>query len=354
MTRLLPRPAAAGLALCVSACLAALLAACGEESAQVARGDVVPARADDQFDFGESSTLLVPTGGLEVRLGEPTTAVAEGDTRQLEALRAPEGEVFVPLTWHYDDDRFAAYRAAFAVDGEHVVELQVDGAGYRLPTPSAQGEGAESFYVLVEGSVDDVTDDLRLSLTFDGVEQTVDLVSGKRDAGAAAALYDLPKRRPAARRCGQDWFDPADGTADFECTYSGPLELPYAAGAWTEEGRRVLGVSLRTSFARYDVLDPATASAAVYAVTRVRNDVRLDGSEPSTVLESDGADNVCPDPATLVCGYAAQLLFDVAKGSAHERVEVEQTYDLVIGKRYAGYDGPARREVVATGSLPLR
>ena len=83
-----------------------VLAACGGDDDALTPGDVVPAREDAQFAEGKASFVALPIGRLEVHLGEPVTRLDGDDTRELQAVKAPEGSTFVPITWQYDAATF--------------------------------------------------------------------------------------------------------------------------------------------------------------------------------------------------------------------------------------------------------
>ncbi|NHA01476.1 hypothetical protein G5V59_21220 [Nocardioides sp. W3-2-3] len=73
---LLRRSAAACFGLLV---LLPALAACGGDDGGIKVGDLVDARADDQFiEGGTASTVALPIGRLEISAGKPTTKAGRG------------------------------------------------------------------------------------------------------------------------------------------------------------------------------------------------------------------------------------------------------------------------------------
>jgi hypothetical protein len=334
-----------------AACLlpvAAGLVACGEDDTGSTRpGDVVSAREPDQFEDGERSKVMLPTGKLDIYLEEPTDTLSEDDTRELRAYDAPAGATYVPLTWQYDTSRFdqvADYLGTTAVPS---VDLVTEGETYRLPPPKAE-EPTDSYYVLVDGDAED----LALEVEFDGVTQTVDLAAGEVDPGRAEALYDLGNLRPSSEACGSDeWFPTENTTVSYNCGLTGPLLLPYAAGRWAKPGHEWLSVELATVLSAYSDSD-GRGNGAHWGAAGVRTQLRLGKQAPVEVLPSEGTDNLCPDKESMECKYAARAIFEVTEDYP-ERLRIEQTYRLRIGPKWGTYNVKGKKKVVAEGWAPL-
>lgn len=220
--------------VCALLGLVPLTAACGgEEAPEVRVSDVIPAKDDDQFEKARAAVLLLPTGKLKVWSGEPVDAVDRADTRQLEDLAAPAGAVLVPLTWRLEQD-FSDARGFLGKTPAPSVDLLTEGESYRLPSPDADAEDGESFYVVVDGD----GEDLHLEVEFDGVKQALDLGTRERRTGRARALYDLDRDRRKPKDCGtDDWVDDDLVAVTYGCELTGPLLLPYANGEWAEPSR---------------------------------------------------------------------------------------------------------------------
>lgn len=345
---MLPRRVAAVL---LAACLVLGLAACSEDVPPPRSGDVIPAREPDQFGAADGSVVLVPSGRLDIRLGEIKTAVGADDTRDLEPLSAPADTVLVPLTVQYRDDWFSRLETLLAPDDAPLLELRVGESAYRLPAPSAQGEGVASYYVVVDGSADEVADDAELDVVFDDVAQTVVLGSGKVEKGAAAALYDLPTKRLPEEACGNGWFEAELALADFGCTTTGGLPLPYAAGAWATDGRALIGTGLSTVLRRYDVLDESGTSGG-YVATSVRGRYRAGDVQP-VVLRGTSEDNICPEAVTLACRTSNWLVFDFPEDEVARRAQIEQNYRMVLGGQTGDFPGDRRLTLSGGGTVPL-
>jgi hypothetical protein len=335
--------AAVGLAT-----LLPLLAGCGEDAGELEVGDVVSARDEGQFADGRASFVMLPIGRLEVSLGEPVTELGERDTRDLTPQQAPAGATFVPITWQYDAGTFGLYDEYLGDPASPVIDLVSDSASYRLPPPAEVGESSESFYVLVSGSADDA----ELSVDYDGVVQTLDLFTGERDEGAAAALYDLePLGRPI-RSCKEAAeFGQTQGFPDYRCKIGHSTRLPYANGEWAEPGRTWLGVSLSTAVRRFDVYGPAPGSGALYVSDSVESTFRIGDAEPVGVIPDPGAS--CPDTVNGGCTGSYHLVFDVPEKS-RTRLLVEQTFRLVLGSQWGGVARKPKLNLDVSVEVPLR
>lgn len=327
-----------------------LVTACGEDEGGVAIGDVVPARQDSQFSEGDRSWLNLPVGRLEVFLGEPTDRLEADDTRQLEAVDAPDGGSFVPLTWQYDAATFGRNAQYLGEEVTPRVDLKVDGASYRLPAPDQTGEGASSFYVLVSGN----TDTPSLEIDFDGATQTLDLATGERDEGAASALYDLKPTARKTRSCTeQAVFKPASPRRlpSFRCSITAPVLLPYAGGEWAPEGTSWLAVTVTTSLLRYDQIGADLRSGATYYAAGADTTFRRGGQEPALVLEDRGRTE-CPD-ANAGCTTSHHVIFE-SKGAKSDRLVTTQKLKLALASTMGGADSPDDQVVTATISSRLR
>jgi hypothetical protein len=335
----LPARRARTAVACLAVALAPALAACGggDGASELNVGDVVPARLADQFEGGNHAMVAVPTGTLRIWADQATDTVKRTDTRQLEALEAPDGATLVPITWKFLDD-FAAARPFLKSDEAPEIDLVTDGDSYRLPSPDEDQHEGESFYVAVDGDAKQVT----LKVTFDGVSQTVDLRTGRRVEGRAAGLYDLDADKQRPQDCGtEDWSHPATALPDYTCDLTTRLLLPYAAGRWAPEGRQYLAVEVRTSLASWAVA--TTGGGAFYVGSGSRLDARLDGEKPVRAL--DAVNVKCPAPPALTCDTDRLFVFEVH--GTPGPLEVEQSYRLALSRKF----GDTRPAQHITGSI---
>ncbi|MDN5746440.1 MAG: hypothetical protein L0H31_15165 [Nocardioidaceae bacterium] len=337
----LRRLAAAAAGLLV---LAPALAACGDDSGDIKTGDVIPARTDAQFVEGTASTLALPIGRLEIFMGKPTTKLDSTDTRQREALEAPAGATFIPITWQYDARTFGDFSAYVGKEVSPTVDLVSSEATYRLPPPEPVGEGSKSFYVPVDGTGEDP----QLRVDYDGVTQTVDLLTGKRDEGAAAPLYDVKptsKTRPCT--AGADFHDNA-GRSDYKCKVSKPLRLPYADGKWAKKGHGFVAMTVSTSVLRLDILGTDLRSGATYLATGVDSVFRYGGKKP--LLVDRVTAGLCPDDTTGGCTGRYHVVFD-ATGKAAKRLKIDQAFQLELVNKYGAFDRGKRMKLKVTTGL---
>lgn len=326
------------------------LAACGEDPSAIEDGDVVPARSDAQFADGTPSSLALPIGRLEVTLGEPVDRVGSDDTRELIALEAPAGSVFVPITWQYDAGTFEGDAEFLAADASPVIDLVSDGASYRLPAPEEEGEGSESFYVVVQGDGDRPT----LVVDYDGVRQTLDLTTGEREPGRARALYDRVRER-RTRPCGAPsdvTVDVPESSVDLVCRVRRVERRPYAGGAWADGGDTWLVVTVATTLRRFAKAGDAGSGAFYLPTALLSTDFRLGRSRPAKVIEG-GEGTSCPDPRGAGCSTEFHLVFDV--GSDHPpTLDVRLVYDTRLESSWGPYDGRETLRVPVDITVGLR
>ncbi|HWJ09245.1 MAG TPA: hypothetical protein VNS46_07695 [Nocardioides sp.] len=345
----LRRSAAAVLGLLV---VLPALAACGGGGSDVKVGDIVDARSDDQFiEGGKASSIALPIGRLEISAGKPTTELTADDTAQLEAVDAPDGSTFVPITWQYDAGTFGDYDDYLESDATPVVDLVADRASYRIPAPEPTGSGADSFYVLVEGDGEDAS----LSVDFDGVSQSVDLATGKRDAGAAAGLYDLKPRRERTSSCTADSefdIEIPSRLSDYACSVTRTARLPYAGGQWAEKGESWLAVSVRTTLRRYDQIAADRRSGTVYLASSVDSTFRIGKTKPTEVIE-DRTLTACPDQVRGGCVTVYHLIFEAEKDTP-SKLRMDQTYQLALSGVWGGAEGKDTVELTNEANIKLR
>lgn len=331
--------------------LAPALVACGGDTG-VQAGDVVPARDDAQFaGTGNESVLALPIGRLEITLGEPTTKLSADDTRQIEALDAPDGGTFIPLTWQYDASSFGRYAAFIDTQASPVVDLVADGARYRIPPPDDSGKGSTSFYVVVAGPGKEP----RLDVDFDGVTQSVDLTTGDRDAGAAEALYDLPSPKTKRTDCTGtiEYGRKLVGASSFTCAVTRPVRLPYAGDAWAEDGQSWLAVTVRTTLGRWNEVAKDLKSGGVYYATGVAGSFRL-GDIEATQAYQDNEQTTCPSTTSGSCTTEFHVIFAVGE-KAPKKLTVEQDYTLLLTSAWGtGTDGEQNLDLPVTTTTTLR
>ncbi|QYJ02845.1 hypothetical protein KUV85_10915 [Nocardioides panacisoli] len=340
-------PRRAPFATCLALVVALGVAGCGEEEA-APPGQVIAAQGDEQLTDGTRATLLVPTGILQVFTGDAVDTLAPDETRERREYDAPAGTAYVPIAWRLRAGRFGKVADYVDTEAVPVVDLLVGEDSYRLPPPNRNGE-FRSFYVLA-----DEAPDARLRVTFDGVAQSLDLRTGDREPGEARALYRLPKKlAPDTSRCSDAAeFDLPRGVAEYDCRLTGPLLLPYAAGAWAPAGSQWLVVDLRTTLTRMAQAAPTGGGGAYWAADEVTTTLRAGGEGPETVRSLRIPAGECPTATTKECGYAAIATFEVADDPP-EALEVTHEYHLLRGPTYGGFTPKRQRTVTATATLGL-
>ena len=211
-------------------------------------GDVVPGRASVEV-VGDFGFVLIPTGRLDLVLGEPTTDDVGPDLAEDDETHAPpDGGSWVPV--HVEHDPFGEggvpvgliggapqpAELALVVDGT-TVDL---GAPYRVVGEQGTADsGLDTVWVAVDEAPDEI-ESMKLAVTYDGLTQTLDPATGEREAGAAAALYDEPVAGAEAA-CAPDGFDREGVQLDLTClagrrnarpTCPAPAGPPRGARGW--------------------------------------------------------------------------------------------------------------------------
>lgn len=264
--------------------LGAGLTACGDQGSATSAGEVVVGHSSDDVT-GDSSFVLLPTGRIDLTVGDPTEELTEeqvGDAR-----RAPDGGSFLPVSWAHDP--FGESGVPIGVIGAEPQEAQVTlvvgetradlGSPYRVVGDTGTADtGVSTMYVAVDQAPDDVGD-VSFEVTYDGLTQTVSPSTGDRDAGAAAPLYDEPTIGVEAP-CTSEGFATPRVQPDMSCVVNAPQRTPYLPGhGWAEEGRTFVLVS---AFFTVDSVEVGGTSSDVGEVTPR---LTLDGAEP---LPPDG------------------------------------------------------------------
>lgn len=334
--------------------LSGLLAACGEEEDSTKAGDVIQARLDDQFEDGEGASVTLPTGRLLIRSAEPVDGAGADETRSREAVGAPAGTVLVPITWQYDTWASDRMDGILAPRTTPKIDLVSGSERYRLPPPQREAESGESFYVVVEGDGAERS----LEIDFDGVVQSIDLATGRRDKGDAEGLYGIKDAKLKRRTCGEeDWFNkdkPTDRVnAEFSCSLIGPVLTPYAAGEWAPDGSVWLALTLSTEMRAYGRAN-GQGGTALYVATKVKVDPEIDGEDAIYALSTeDGADE-CPSRPEQYCGWAKHLVFQVPIDDAEQGpLDLEISYRLALANEWGDWAPPQRDKATADESFKL-
>ncbi|MEZ0579839.1 hypothetical protein [Nocardioides sp. MH1] len=327
-----------------------LLAACGDDQDQPKAGDIIRARLDNQFKKGHESEVVLPTGKLLIHAGTPVDSASADETRTREKVDAPSGAVLVPISWQYDPWRSNKVDAIFDTDGTPIVDLVSGDDDYRLTPPQSEDDGAESFYVVVEGDGKDPA----LEITFDGVKQTVDLRTGDRDEGDAAGLYDIVDEKLDKKPCDQGkWFDTKTAAAEFTCSLTGPVLTPYAAGKWAPSGSLWLAVTVATNMRVYQETDLLGAGAR-YLAADVKIKPTIDGEAPHRILSTEDDADVCPVTSQADCGWSKQLVFEVPADDAEQGpLDLAASYHMSLATAWNGYDAPKIKKIKAEEKLKI-
>lgn len=334
-------------AVCLLPVLATALVACGDDSGHVEVGDVVGAVRPEKL--GKSpAMLMIPTGELRIRAGEPADRLTAEDTRDRTAYDAPGGATFVPITWEFDTRRFAKIARFIAATATPTVDLVVGTESYRISPPTGERD-RETFYVAVDGD----TTDLRLRVTFDEVEQTVDLDSGKRKPGQARDLYRLGAKphAPESSCTRSIGFKMGDASVEHSCKLEGPVFLPYAAGRWAPKGHRLMAVELRTRLQR--ISEAVPRGGAWWFGSSVRTTLTAAGDRPIATITEDGDGSVCPDPTTAECRAASISVFDLTGATTPRLLLLAQAYRLEHGPAWGSYEPPKSKKAAAAGGIRL-
>ncbi len=333
--------------ICVLTLLAVLLplAACGGDAETTAAdlGEIVSAKAGVDTEGAAKAFLMLPSGRLDVRAGTPVDQLAEGATTERQERTAPEGGVFVPLTWTYTTAEMAKFAKVFGRPLTVEMELVTGGESYPLapPTIERDGQTAEAYYVAVDGSAED----LQLKVDYAGETQTVDLLTGKRSEGLAAGLYDLDPSDYSEKlnTCpSESWtdFGPLVQTT-FTCTSSDAVVSPFIDGQWAPKGKEFAVVGVSSSLTAYAAYSAAGAGAT-YVVTSSREKSELDGQRPTKIIDENKS-----------AGFAAGFLVFTLDGELPDALTFHRTYQLQRQAIVGDVEAPYGRSVDIVGELPL-
>jgi hypothetical protein len=327
------------------------LAACGGP-AEAGAGDVVPGRASVEV-IGDFGFVLIPTGRLDLVIGQPTTDDVGPDAAEDdETHAAPEGGSWVPV--HVEHDPFGEGGVPIGLIGTApqpaALALVVDGTTIDLGAPyrvvGDQGtvdSGLDTVWVAVDEAPDEI-ESLQLAVTYDGLTQTLDPSMGERDAGAAAALYDDPLPE-VETSCPTQGFasDSESVRLDLACSVSPPQRTPYLPGAgWVDDGRSWLVTGMAVS------VDSVVVDGTSYDVETIEPTVTVDGSPP---LPPDGRlggrlGQVDHTPDRVAATWAFEA-------SAEGPGQLGITLDLLLHKGDADDPGPGVRELTVTQTVEL-
>ena len=343
------RPSRHILVLTVLATLLATLlslAGCGSDpqTDKTGVGDVVPARAGVDTEGAAKGFVLLPSGRLDVRAGAPVQNLAVSETRERRARTSPDGGAFVPLTWSYATADMKKLVPVFGRPLTVGLTLVSGGNRYRLSPPEVgtDGQSAAAYYVAVEGSGEDAT----IEIQYADVTQTLDLRTGDRSAGRAAALYDvdLTTYTEKLKTCPtKDWSMGGRLTqVAFTCSSTPVLVSPFVDGEWApkDSAFAVLGVASTLSAVNFYAESGAAAS---YSVSSSTEKAELNGERPIKVIDE-----------TLDAGNAAGILVFPLTGELPKNVKFHRSYTLVRTAVAGTIKAPFERQLEIFGMLTLR
>jgi hypothetical protein len=284
------------------------LAACSDDASATVAGEVVPGRASLEI-VGDFGYLLVPTGRIDVVVGEAVTrAVNADEANDDQDHEAPDGGSWIPV--HVFHDPFGDLGVPVEVTGGSPqpaqVALVVDGTTVHLGAPyrvaGEQGtvdSGLDNVWVAV-GQRPDEIESLQVAVTYDGLTQTLDPRTRAREAGAADPLYDSEPAQ-LTTTCDPAGFDSGRARLDGSCAIGPAQRTPYLPGAgWADEGRSWLVVGAAVS------VDRVRVDGEWHGVDTIEPTVTADGQDP---LPPDGRfGEVRHDPDRAAATWA----FDVA------------------------------------------
>ena len=212
------------------------------EEPATAAGTLVAPPVDGLL-VGRSTDVRVPWGRLQVTMTEPVDSVA-GEDGTLEG-----SFIGIQVELRDTEDAVPLDRTPDASFEDPVFGLVADGEAWELPALSGWVDGvqvepgARRQYVAVPQDAEEVT----LTMTYDGVTQTIDAATADVTVGDAAPLYDAPFPAPGGPCGDQLWSTGAsaiDG-AGSTCFVLASATRPYVAGlGWASEGSRWLVVTV--------------------------------------------------------------------------------------------------------------
>jgi len=334
--------------VCALTLLVALLplAACGSDPQTDATdfGDTVAAKGGVDTTGAPKGHLLLPTGRLDVRAGKPIESLSADVTQERTERTAPDGGVFVPLTWTYLTTAMEKLEPVFGPTLPIDMTLVTDGESYPLtpPTPERDGERAEAYYVAVAGTGKKVS----LEVEYAGVTQSLDLASGKRDPGAAKNIYsmDTSTYSEELKPCpSQTWIDEGPlAQAGFTCNRTNAVVVPFVDGEWAPEGTNFAVIGLTSTLASFAV-HGVSGAGATYTVASGKDKSTLAGERSVKVLDQNGS-----------AGFSAGILVFPLKGKLPASLDLHRTYQLVRSARVGNIDAPHARKLDVRGEIPLR
>lgn len=213
-----------------------------EDPEAVAAGTLVQQRVDGLL-VGRSTDVRVPWGRLQVTITEPLDSVET-------AGRTLRGSFLgIQVELRDTEDAVPVDRTPDATFEDPVFAVEADGETWELEALSGWVDGvdvrpgARRQYVAVPGDAEEVT----VTMTYDGVTQTIDAATADVSVGEAAPLYDAPFPAPGGPCGDQLWSTGAaalDG-AGSTCFVLGSATRPYVAGlGWAPQGSRWLVVTV--------------------------------------------------------------------------------------------------------------
>ena len=319
------------------------LTACGDQGSGAGSGDVVAGHLSDKVS-GDSTYVLLPTGRIDLTVGEPVDEVTADQASDGEKHSAPDGGVFVPVTWEHDP--FGEGAVPVNVIGADPQEADVVlmsggtkadlGSPYQLAGDQGTTDtGVGTMYVAVAGDGEDPT----FQVAYDGLTQTVDPATGDRDAGVAEPLYAEPTMGVEAP-CTSEGFASGPIRPAVSCVVNAPQRTPYLPGqGWAEPGHTWLLVTADITLSGVDV------GRTAYDVQSVRPHLTLDGADPLPADERYGSAEPLPtavrdtwafDGATEganTLAIALDLVLEKTSGPgpSTRQVQVQQEVDLGAG-----------------------
>lgn len=316
----------------VAALLACLgLAACGDDDPDsgTTTDDYIQVRADVD---GDTTFVQLPGGRVKLVVTAPRDAVESGDAADAARHTAADGDALVGVSWQYvPGEGVPTWLRTHVTNPEERIRLSMVSGGETYPLGDATRASSTpddvrssgNFYVPVSGSGEEV----EIEVGYDGVTQSVDVRTGERETGRAAALYEKSPDLPKPQDCSPGRWT-AHGQADVECSWH-TAQVPYLAElGWADQAWTLVQVD--TTVTGYALGDNS------YQLGELTDATTLDGEAPRSTIHVDGA------PGKL----AEILVFDkptgdlkvvrsadgaLLSGTGPETVRVELARSLAVG-----------------------